>query len=140
MPVQWRLQEPDGVLVVEGRGVVTDEEYQRAHAEFFSVTARPRPSRRTLADWTDVTELVLSSEAIRASVRMTGEFVRLLPGDHRVALVARAPAVFGMCRMWQTLIEQVGVEALVFEDRDEALAWLAEGANREVTAGARPRI
>lgn len=140
MPVQWSVQEPEGVLVVRGHGVVTDEEYFRAHAEFFSATSAPMPSRRALADWSEVTELVLSSQAIRASVQMTGELVRQLPGDHRVALVARAPAVFGMCRMWQTLIEQVGVEACVFSDRAEAVRWLLEGTLREPAAGQAERI
>lgn len=137
MPVQWSVNEPEGVLEVRGQGVVTDEEYYRAHAEFFAVSSSPKLSRRSLADWSEVTELVLSTEAIRNSVQMTGEIVRQLPGEHRVALVAHAPAVFGMCRMWQTLIEQVGVDACVFSDRAEALRWLLAGQVREA-AGADP--
>ncbi len=138
MPVQWSVCEPDGILEVRGHGVVTDEEYYRAHTEFFAVSSSPKLSRRVLADWSEVTELVLSTEAIRTSVQMTGEFVRQLPGEHRVALVARGPAVFGLCRMWQMLIEQVGVEASVFSDRADALRWLlaehvhgAAGSDRE---------
>ena len=123
MPVTWHLDE-SGLLTVTGTGTVTDEEYLEAHKGFLAATAPLKSPRRSLADWSGVTTLLLTGGAVRASAGLIGDGPRLRGGDHRIVLVATTPAVFGMCRMWQTLMSESGIECAVMRSREEALAWL----------------
>jgi len=129
MPVMWHLDE-HGLLHVTGAGRVTDAEYLEAHGGFIAATADQVGPRRSIADWAGVTEMQVTPNGIRTSVGITGDSLRPVspppaPLDHRIALVAVTPVVFGFCRMWQTLMSDVGVKCEIFASRDEALAWLA---------------
>ncbi len=123
MSVTWHLDE-SGLLHVTGTGTVTDEEYLEAHRGFMAATADLAGPRLSIADWSGVTTMQLSTTAIRTSAGVTTDDMRNREGGHRIALVAVAPVVFGMCRMWQTLISESGVECTVVGTREEALAWL----------------
>jgi hypothetical protein len=123
MPVTWHLDE-SAMLYVTGSGTVTDEEYLEAHRAFMAATAGIEGPRLTLADWSDVISMQVSSGAIRTSAGVTTDEIRNRLGGHRIALVAVTPVVFGMCRMWQTLISETGVDCTVVRTREEALAWL----------------
>lgn len=125
MPVTWRILD-GAIMEVSGSGDVTEAEYLKAHAEWFELPS-PGPGVQvalTLADWSGVTHLDFHGEAIRKSVEMTRDFVAKMGVRGRMALVATGPAVYGMCRMWQLLFEGSTVEAQVFHERGEALAWL----------------
>ena len=123
MPVTWHLDER-GLLHVTGTGAVTDAEYLEAHRGFMAATADQTGPRRTIADWSGVTSMQLSTGAIRTSAGVTTDEMRIRLGGHRIVLVAVTPVVFGMCRMWQTLISDSGVDCTVVGTREEALAWL----------------
>lgn len=49
-------------------------------------------------------------------------------GASRIALVAGSKGVFGVGRMWQTLSDNLPYAVQVFEDLDEARAWVRTGA------------
>ena len=123
MPMTWHL-DPSGLLHVIGTGIVTDEEYLEAHKEYTAATAGQVGPRRSLADWSGVTGVQLTSAAIHTTAGVATEQMQGREDVHRIALVAVAPVVYGMCRMWQTLISESGVECDVFRTREEALAWL----------------
>ena len=127
MPVSWRVED-DGLLVVEGSGAVTDEEYLGAHTGFIAATAGQTGPRRALADWSAVTLMKLTAAAIGQSAGRAQQTVRTTSAPsmitHRMALVATTPAIYGMCRMWQIQASQSGLVCQVFESRDAALAWL----------------
>jgi hypothetical protein len=86
-------------------------------------SGRRRP-RRTIAAWSDVRELHLTSAAIQASAGLAEAEMRTLMKGHRMARVATAPVVYGMCRMWITLISETGIDCTLVRTRDEALEWL----------------
>lgn len=124
MPVTWSLSDDGRMLTVAGRGVVTEAEYFGAHAEFFAATSGAVQPGRVLADWTDVTEIRISSDSLWRSTSMTREQQGPRLQGGRMALVASSPSVYGMCRQWQAMIADTGLECLVFADRDAARAWL----------------
>lgn len=124
MPVSWRILEDGPIMEVSASGRVTETEYLTAHGEWFALAPLGPPIDLTLADWSEVTHLDFHGDAIRRSVEMTRDFVVKAARRGRMALVARSPAVYGMCRMWQILFEGTPVVVQVFHARDEALAWL----------------
>jgi hypothetical protein len=124
MPVTWHVDE-SGLLHVSGTGTVTDAEYLEAHKGFMAATADQVGPRRTLGDWTGVTAMQLTARGIQSSVEISGQEAHRVVTRHRIALVATSPAVYGMCRMWQTMMSESGVECVVLASREEALAWLS---------------
>lgn len=123
MPVNYHLGD-DGILVIEGVGRVTDAEYFAAHAEFLAIAQPADPVRRTLADWSGVDDMELTANAVQTSVAMTRQHVARVGGRHRLAILALTPVIFGLCRMWEMLIEGSGAECMIFRDRAAALEWL----------------
>jgi hypothetical protein len=133
MPVTWKFDETTRLLTVSGHGEVTDEEYLAAHSGFITATAHLLGPRITLADWSEATHLAISADAIRTSVQMAGEALAGAmaaaapapdPGPHRMALVARTPLAYGLCRMWQAIAAHPMLQTEIFGDRGEALRWL----------------
>lgn len=125
MPVTWSVIDNGRVLLVSMSGRVTDQEYLGAHDEFFPATASAPGDALALIDLSGVTDIQITTAAVRESVRRTTVFLRNAPtGHHRMAIVAGAPAVYGMCRMWQILIEESGLESAVFDNITQAQEWL----------------
>ena len=121
--MSWHL-DPSGLLHVIGTGIVTHDEYLEAHRGYTAATVGQAGPRRSLAVWSAVTGVQLTSAAIHATAGAATVETQNREGVNRIALVAVAPVVYGMCRMWQTLISESGVECEVFRTRGEALAWL----------------
>ncbi len=128
MPVTWSVVDNGRILFVTMSGRVTDQEYLGAHDGFFPATASAPGDALALIDFSAVTDIQITTAAVRESVRRTTAFLRNAPeGHHRMAIVAGSPAVYGMCRMWQILIEESGLESVLFDNTAEAKEWLNAG-------------
>jgi len=95
-----------GVLHV-GTGVVHGDEIHAGAMEDHRVEARARALRFGLVDLTDVTELRITSEDVRAIAAESHITARLAP-HVSVAIVAPRDSIYGMARMWEILVEGTG--------------------------------
>ncbi len=120
MPLVFVIDRERDVVWTRARGEVCEDDLV-GHAA--ALAAEPTRPQRELVDFSDRSELTVSTSSVRA----TGEFLRAhdvsLPGS-KVAMVAGSEAVFGMLRLYQAHREADGVAIRVFRDRGEALAWL----------------
>jgi hypothetical protein len=102
----------DETLLAYVREVLADASYAAAHADLFDARA--------------VTDVELTADGVRtvaALIRQSGRSSR------KVAIVADAPVMFGMARMFEMLRNDV--EVVVFREVGTAQAWLhaqTEGA------------
>jgi hypothetical protein len=85
--------------------VIADPTYDQVDADLF--------------DARDVTEVRLTSDGVRHVATLIQETKR---SSSRVAVVATAPAMFGMARMFELL--RPDVKVVVFRDTEQAVAWL----------------
>ncbi len=111
-----------GVLHV-GTGIVHGDEIHAGSMEEHRVESRARALRFGLVDLTDVTELRITSEDVRAIAAECHITARLAP-HAAVAIVAPRDALYGMARMWEILVEGTGWDIRIVRLREEALDWL----------------
>ena len=111
-----------GVLHV-GTGVVHGDEIHAGAMEDHRVEARARALRFGLVDLTDVTELRITSEHVRA-IAAESHITARLASHVSVAIVAPRDAIYGMARMWEILVEGTGWDIRIVRLREEALDWL----------------
>ena len=118
MPVEYEIR--DGMVHARASGVLDDATLV-SYIERLLADPRYAPDLPVLFDSTQVTALELSGAGVRdatAVVRVSSE-----QPTARVALVVSSSAAYGMARMYGLFRD---VEVSVFQDRELALAWLAE--------------
>ena len=118
----------DGGLgnIIEGRGIVADQEF----VDFFKRHLTQDKEKFTnyrygLVDYTAVTEADVSNESVKLIAELCLEASKINP-DPIVALVAKNDLIYGLSRMYEALIHETDWETMVFRSRKEAVAWIKE--------------
>jgi hypothetical protein len=88
-------------------------------------SAAPAPGASVLIDIRDLTELPSRGEA---GAIADGLATVQVVGGHRMAILARAGAQFGVARMVSSLAELRGASLGAFTEEGEALQWLGSAA------------
>ena len=119
MTVRHAINERRDLMLTVFRGELTDEDL-RSHLS--EVRANPRFHRlmRELIDLRDVTDVLVSSKMMSASAHWL-----LHAPEARRALVAPTDLLFGLARMYQTHLGDIGAAQLgVFRELGPALQWI----------------
>lgn len=112
-----RKLDPSGLVVTRATGVLTAED----------LTAKAPSLAPELVDLREIDDFDVTADAIRElAQRAIRNAERLRPG--RMAFLVSSDAVFGMCRMFQALVDGSALEVRVFRDPPEAYAWLGISA------------
>ena len=128
MPIEVRLDLEHRWVVAEGHGTVSMEEMLRYQQDVWS--------RPDVAGWDELVDMSDVREAIApTAARMQELAARAVSMDHacgrsRLAIVAPQQEFFGLARMYEAyrgLAARSTKQVVVFRDRAEATAWLAEG-------------
>jgi hypothetical protein len=115
----------DGVgAVYSTRGVLTGEDLVGADRELRALIAEHREIRYVFVDYSSVTEEQLEPAVIRELAGEVQDYLALIP-EAIVAIAAPSAALFGLCRMWESLVARPEFATFVGHSRDEALTWLA---------------
>jgi hypothetical protein len=117
MPADYRIDRSERVIYSRAWGVLTDQELAANRAALY---ADPdfEPDLAQLYDFTDVTEVQITSPALRELASTT----RFSP-DARRAVVVSTDVAFGMARMYSIVSGREGF-IQVFRDRASAVQWL----------------
>jgi hypothetical protein len=108
-------------LLFTGTGLVTAPEIVQAKKGLDS--DRLKQIVYAICDLSEVEELRLSPDEIRAISRIDLELARIVPGAV-VALVSPRADIYGLSRMWQVLVEDTGWVVAIFMSMDEAEKWV----------------
>ena len=115
-----------GILHI-GSGTVTGEDLMLSAAGVLKLVQEGLRPEFALTDLTEVKEFSVSSEEISRNAVLNSAISRYLP-PARIAIIAPAPDIYGMVRMWQAHIDSPGLTSQVFRRKEEALAWLKQEA------------
>lgn len=118
MPAGFQIDAERGLIVSQASGVVTEDDL-REHQTKLRQDPDFDPGYDQLWDFRDVTEISVSSEAIRDLARARS----FDPGARR-ALVAVSDVGFGVARMFAALHDDAPEEVQVFRSVEEARDWL----------------
>ncbi|MBW2241509.1 MAG: hypothetical protein JRH01_05940 [Deltaproteobacteria bacterium] len=125
MPLHFRIDEEAGLVITTAEGRVSAEDLV-AHARELAKT--PNRPLRELVDFSETVEITLPTEAVSDAAMFLRDEDQNAAGS-RVAMVAKADAVFGMMRLFEAYRAHSGVLIRVFRNRDDALRWLAGEAD-----------
>jgi len=104
---------------------VTTAEQAFSHQESLATDPRFRPEFNQLIDCTQVTKLQMNTTEIRALAKRN-----FFASGARRALLVNGTLLRGLARMLTTFRDLAGAkeEIQIFEDRDEAMKWLADSS------------
>ena len=120
----------DGTGVVHvGSGVAGSAEIVAGAREVQRIEARARKLTHGLTDLSDVTELRVTAADMRHIAEITKITAKLTPRGF-VAIVAPKDHIFGLARMWESLVDEEDWTTKVFRDRTQAETWLREQLGR----------
>ena len=117
MPADYRIDRPRRVVHCRAWGVLTDQDLTDNRVALHADPAFD-PDVAVLYDFTDVTEVNVTSTALRRLAKGS----RLAP-TARQALVVSSEVAFGMARMY-SLFGGIEEQNQVFRDRASAIRWL----------------
>ena len=117
----------DGIGVsITGQGTLKDDEFTNALKKHLTQDQdKFKKYRYSLADYTGITRVEVSSETIRYIADLCISAAKVNP---RVvhADVANQDLIFGLARMAEILRNQAGWETMVFRNRKDAIFWIEE--------------
>jgi hypothetical protein len=118
MPAKYSIDAQRGIVFSTATGVLTDDDCGR-HIDALHDDPKFSAAMDQLADFTQVTEVRLTADAIHTFARRNafGEGARR-------AFVVADDTVYGMARMYQTLTSHQPHDLIVFRSMPEARAWL----------------
>lgn len=102
-------------------GRLDDAELVRYYRQpFFKDVAAPW---REVIDGTGITDMAVTAAGQHELADLSRLWLDRLRGG-RIAMVAKAPAVYGAFRMWEIMREDLDYEVRVFLDLEDARAWV----------------
>jgi hypothetical protein len=104
-----------GILHI-GSGTVTGAELMLSASTVLKLVREGLKPEFALTDLTDVKEFAVSAEEISRNAALNRGISRHLPSV-KVAIIAPAPDIYGMVRMWQAHIDSPGWASHVFDAR-----------------------
>jgi hypothetical protein len=122
MPITYRIDTKQGLVLTAATGVLTDDELLE-HKRALAADPAFSPDMRQLSDVRDVERLAVTPDGVRLMVALDRDQSDQL-GDYRLAIVAGADFVFGTARMYQNMTDDRLAHVQVFRDMAEARAWL----------------
>ena len=109
--------------VTEFIGVLNDEILIQVTRERYASEERNRKLKYILNDYTQCTEINISSEIIRTVAQMA---INVAAYNQQVVIAGVMPTdlEFGLGRMWQVYAEKTGWESRAFRSRSDAEEWI----------------
>ena len=124
MPISYRIDPERNLVLVEGSGVVTDDDL----IEFRSSMVNDplfQSDMKELSDFRSVERHEHNREGYNKFIEQEKSYASLL-GDYHIAIVTGSDLHFGFSRLYQAHVVEVLPHVNVFRDMDEAKAWLFE--------------
>jgi len=118
MPCSYLIDVARKIVFSRGWGALTDEELH-THAKTLIADPRFAPGFRQLADFRDLTEVLVTSDGVKILAQRNP-----FPPHARRAVVAPGDAAFGMSRMFETFMEADPEQFRVFRVMEPALEWV----------------
>ncbi len=133
MPIEMKDSDNGLGVIVTGRRIVSENEYVNSYKKHLSQD-RNKYQKYSLNDWSTVTEVKVSSDAIAQIAELCKNAAKINP-DVIVAHIANKDITFGLSRMWEMLSDETKWEVMVFRNREDAEAWIRQKVEEKYGIG-----
>jgi len=122
----------DGIGVIyHCHGDMTIDDFFQAGMGFLVNPEEIKKWRYTIVDLTQVDSMNISSDEIRSVVEQNKRIAAVAHPGVILAVAAPKDLGYGLSRMWEILMDQIGWETMTFRSRPEAEAWIRQRAREK---------
>jgi len=126
MPIDIEGRQNGLGVIYKCSGVVTIDDFFQAGLGFLAHPEEIKKWRYCIIDLTPVGAMNINAEDIRAVVEQNKRIAAIAPSGAILAVASPKDLGFGLARVWEVLVEEVGWETMTFRSRAEADVWIQE--------------
>ncbi|SHO53501.1 hypothetical protein [Desulfopila aestuarii] len=120
----------DGGVYLYGSGCLTYSDIVDANNVLYATPDKIKGLAYQLCDYSDVTEVNLTSKEIEKLALQDSKAAMLNPAM-LIAVVGNQDLVYGLLRMWEAYATSPSFETNAFRTVEDAKTWISEKANLE---------
>jgi len=126
MPIDIEGRQNGVGVIYNCRGAVTVDDFFQAGLSFLAYPEEIQNWRYSIIDLTAVDSMDISSGDIRAVVEQNKRIAAVAVPGVVLAVASPRDLGYGLSRMWEALMEEVGWETITLRSREEAERWIQE--------------
>ena len=131
MPISIEGRQDGAGVIYHCRGDMTIDDFFQAGIGFLAYPQEIKKWRYAIIDLTDVGSMKINSDDIRTVVEQNKRIAAIAPPGAILAVASPKDLGYGLARMWEVLMEQIGWETMTFRTRLEAEAWVRQRAKEK---------
>jgi hypothetical protein len=131
MPIDIELLHEGAGVIYNCHGTMTFKDFYDASNGFLDFPDELRKWRYAIIDLTAVECMNLSYGEVASIVEQNKRHAAGAPPGTLLAVSSPRDLGFGIARMWEALVEQVGWETQTFRSRAEAALWIKQRAKQK---------
>lgn len=127
MPIDIEGRQNGVGVIYNCSGTVTIDDFFQAGIGFLAFPEEIKKWRYCIIDLTSVVAMDIDYKDIRSVVEQNKRIAAIAPAA-LLAVASPKDLGYGLARVWEALVEQVGWETMTFRSRSAAEAWIKERA------------
>jgi len=131
MPIEIEGRQDGLGVIYKCTGVLTIDDFFQAGLGFLAHPEEIKKWRYCIIDLTRVDVMNISSDDIRAVVEQNKRIAAIAPPGAILAVASPKDLGFGLARVWEVLVEEIGWETMTLRSRPEADRWIQERAKQK---------
>jgi len=128
MPIEIEGRHEGAGVIYLCHGVMTINDFIDAGNVFLATPQEIKQWRYCIIDLTDIVTMDFDVGQILQVVEQNKRIADMAPPGVLLAVASPKDLGFGLARVWEALVEQVGWETMTFRSRAEAEHWIQERA------------
>jgi hypothetical protein len=131
MPITIEGRQDGAGIIYHCHGDMTIDDLFQAGIRFLAFPEEIKKWRYTIVDLTSVESMNITSDDIRSVVEQNRRIAAIACPGVLIAVAAPKDLGYGLARMWEILMEQIGWETVSLRSRSEAEAWIRRRAKEK---------
>lgn len=124
MPIDIEGRQDGLGVIYNCHGPVKIDDFFQAGMGFLALPEEIKKWRYCVIDLTSVEAMDISAGDIRSVVEQNKRIAAIAPPGALLAVASPNDLGYGLARMWEALMDQVGWEIMTFRSRPEAEQWI----------------
>jgi len=131
MPISIEGRQDGAGVIYHCHGDMTIDDFLQAGIGFLAFPDGVKKWRYAIIDLTSVGAMKINSDDIRTVVEQNKRIAAIAHAGPLLAVASPKDLGFGLARIWEVLMEQIGWETMTFRSRREAEAWIRQRAKQK---------
>ena len=131
MPISIEGRQDGAGVIYHCQGDMTIDDFFQAGIAFLAFPEEIKKWRYAIIDLTSVGTMKINSDDIRTVVEQNKRIAALAIPGAILAVASPKDLGYGLSRIWEVLMEQIGWETMTFRSRPEADAWIRQRAKQK---------